>query len=868
MREDQTFKPLKPGTIHDLPQCELNYVYVTQQILPRLKKGNEDPPEDIFDVIERGPFVITGFIHMNEETQIRFAHTSRKTVFIKLRNVYLYKIEQLPSNSLLIWVVGQRALYAIRNVSDEYKETFDIVIEKANLYLYLRSIRKSETEDCIFTFPEYLEQISHVLGEKELVVKNKMIKYSKFLFFMMLDDVLLNWQTSLFFKDLKQLCNDSFKIAELNKKKVEILRNEAVNTLKLTNSFTDESIINNKQKLDDSFQLQHDFFNVEFLFKKSQNRILTYPFPRANAEGRKLYNDLKKALMYIPFKPEDLDIETAAIFLGNDLNSVNDMREKIKDHAEGLIDFIKISKKWEKSILFKQLIDISKGIDICLKETDSMFFKNEDSQKLYEKKNKIYHNTESIKNIPNKRTILDLNNSSAELSINNNVTYKTDLTSKKEFLYKITDQLISELIDSQKYAKKYNLKIFIDNITKNFKISYRATLKFILQNIEYFANLAIQKHTEIYKDLENMLIFKLNFLKNPKLKLSMNKQLKTSKYNILKSNASNFLEDSCFKNKKKLNKKKYIENEIHKSKNYNTPSDFETIIKDEILDPLDIIYKSSDTKLDLQKLNNISTNFKKNTECLKETISHDSYKSPFNINTTFNNKRNKLNLNLLKKHADFPKNEKEAYNNNPKQNTMNEFLSNTNLKHELLCEDTINKPNHKIISENLSVLIDKSPVSEKKNIITYSDFNKSNQEKNYLNTEVEADLQPFKFDNSATSNDSSFNKFTKILLESSLIRPGRGKPMLQIIPLPPTQPSQNSKLWFCPVKDCNYFSETFISNRIFKTIIKHLKYHRSILSSKDKYENSEHQLKNKLVRDFVDKIETITTVWNLQLNES
>lgn len=64
--------------------------------------------------------------------------------------------------------------------------------------------------------------------------------------------------------------------------------------------------------------------------------------------------------MYIPFKPEDLDIETAAIFLGNDLNSVNDMREKIKDHAEGLIDFIKISKKWEKSILFKQLIDISK----------------------------------------------------------------------------------------------------------------------------------------------------------------------------------------------------------------------------------------------------------------------------------------------------------------------------------------------------------------------------------------------------------------------------------------------------------------------------------------------------------------------------
>lgn len=149
MREDQTFKPLKPGTIHDLPQCELNYVYVTQQILPRLKKGNEDPPEDIFDVIERGPFVITGFIHMNEETQsilkilnikkindslVRFAHTSRKTVFIKLRNVYLYKIEQLPSNSLLIWVVGQRALYAIRNVSDEYKETFDIVIEKANLY--------------------------------------------------------------------------------------------------------------------------------------------------------------------------------------------------------------------------------------------------------------------------------------------------------------------------------------------------------------------------------------------------------------------------------------------------------------------------------------------------------------------------------------------------------------------------------------------------------------------------------------------------------------------------------------------------------------------------------------------------------------
>ncbi|KAG4306567.1 hypothetical protein PORY_000555 [Pneumocystis oryctolagi] len=867
MREDQTFKLPEPGTIYDLPQCELNYVYVTRQVLPKLKKENEESPEDIFDIIEHGPFVITGFIHMNEEIQciynvsniikihdnsVKFARTSRKTVFIKLRNVYLYKIEQLSNNSLIIWVIGQRALYAIRNVSDEYKETFNIVMDKANLYLCLKSIRKNETKECIFTFSEYLEQISYVYSEKILKIKNKLVKYSKFLFFMMLDDISLNWPVSLFFKGLKELCNDSFEAAKLNKKKVEILRNEAINTLKLNDSFINDDIINNGNALNDSFGLQNNFFNIDFSLTKSQNRILTYPFPRANAEGRKLYNNLEKALMHIPFKPEDLDIETAAIFLGDDLDSVDSMREKIKCHAEGLIDFIKISKKWEKSILFKQLIDISKGVDVYLRETDSMFL-NKNFKKIYDIKNKINPSVTPIKNISKKRNVSQLaNDSSTEL--NDDIDFKTNLLSKKEFLYKITDQLISEIIDSQKYSKKYNLKIFIDNITENFKISYEDVLKFILENIEHFVNLTIQKHTEIYKDLENMLIFKSNFSKESKFKSCVDDESKiSSKYDLSETNILNSIEDLSFKNKKRINKEKYVKSDVYEFQTYN---------KNKTLN-LDTICKSSDIELNSQEFNSMSINIKKTAECLKKAISHGSYKLLSNTNSIVN-KQNKLTLNSLRNSTTFLENKEYACNNSLKQNIMNDSLYDINLKYESSFENIMNKLNCKMTPENLRTLVDKSV---KKNT-TLVNSEKSDNKNDYFDTKIKTNLQLSEQDDPVINGDLSFNKFTKTLLESSLIKPGRGKPMLQIIPFPPTQPAQNSKLWFCPLKNCNYFSETFVSNRIYKTIIEHLKYHRNILSSKDKCEDSEnHKQKNETVRSFVDKLETIASLWNLQSNE-
>ncbi|KAG5439409.1 hypothetical protein PCANB_001983 [Pneumocystis canis] len=841
MREDQSFKPLKPGTIHNLPQCDLNYVYVTRQIPPRLKIKEEEPPEDIFDAVERGPFIITGFMYINEKTQVQFARTSQKLVFIKLRNIHLYKIERVSNNSLLIWVIGQRALYAIQSVSDEYKDMYNIIMEKANIYSCLRSIRENETEKCIFTFPDYLKQISYALNEKELEVKNKIIKYSKFLFSMMLDDIILNWSESLFFRDLKQLCNDSFKLAELNKKKVEILRNEAIDTLKLTNGFMDCSAENHEKKSDNFIQLQRNFFNIDFSFRKTQDRILTYPFPRANAEGRKLYNDLKKALMHVPLKPEDLDIEMAAIFLGNDLNSVNDIREKIKTHAEGLIDFIKISKKWEKSILFKQLINITKGIDICFKKTDSMLFKNEHCQKLSlynQKNNKINHDITLIKNIPRKRSISDLEESPLELKNNNNITRETDLTLRKEFLRRITDQLISELIDSQKCAKKYNLKIFIHNIIKNFKIPYEVILKFILGNIEYFISLTIQKHTEIYKDLRKMLAFKLYFSEDFGLKPTINKELKTlSTYNFSKSNLTGSIEDSYFKNEEKIKKKRYIEDDTYKSQDHQPSLKFEAVsTKNEILNLSNSEYKLSDIGLNSSKLNEISIDVKKSTEPSKEVISCNSHKSFFNIKSPSNNKQNKSNLDSIEKPVNLVKNNGNLYKNPPKLDTISKSSPNTNSQHKQLSNDTVDKLNCKMTPENLNFLVNKFANLEK-NITTLSNSNKNDNKDINSNTKAESDLKSLNSDNPIATDDLSFKDFSKTQLDFDLIQPGRGKPMLQIIPLPSTQSTQNSKL--------------------------------SILFSEDISRNSEHcQQNNEMVRNFVGKLETITKIWESKLNET
>ncbi|KTW29678.1 hypothetical protein T552_00887 [Pneumocystis carinii B80] len=840
MREDQAFRPLKQGTIDDLPQCELAYVYITRHAYSRLKIEEKDEPEDIFDAIERGPFVVTGVIRIIKDKQSQYRYNSEKIVFIKLMNVYLYKIERLSNNLLLIWIIGQRALYVIQSVCDEYKETYNIVTEKADLYSDLRIIRENETKKCKFTFHEYLEQISYVWEEEKSKIKDKIIKYSKFLFFMMLDDTILDWPKSLFFKDLVELCSDSFELAKLNKKKAEILRNNAIDILELTNGFsnTKDSFTENHDQELDNFQLQNNFFNINFSLKELQNDTLTYPFPRTNAEGRKLYNDLKKALMHVSFKPKDLDIDMAAIFLGNDLNSVNDMKEKIKSHAEGLIDLIKMSKKWEKSNLFKQLSNITKGIDIPLKKTKSMLLKNENQKKgLYKRKNRRMYNT-SFKKIDKEMSLFHLiDNSSSEGS--SNTTFQRNILSKKEFLQKIMNQLVSELIESQKYAKRYNLKIFIHNMTNIFKISYKTTLKFILENIESFIGLVTQKHTEIYKDLENMLIFKSEFLNNSKAKPSNKKHKDSSySYNLLKSNILDSIEDSSFKNKNESSKKSVTTDNTCESLDSKAALESNTIsTENKISDSLNNLYESPNMELNIQKFDNALINLRKTEKRLKEAISHNSSKSLFNTNSTFNNKK---------------ENEKE-YHNNSKSDVMNISSSDTNLKDNSLSNNIINTSNHETKSHDSDEMSDKSLVLSKKNITNSSNSNKNNDKNIYLNKKDES--------NDPVINDNyTFNQFKKSLFEFNLIQPGRGKPMLQIIQLPSTQPSQNSKLWFCPLKNCNYFSETLVPNKYFKAIIKHLKYHKDNFSSKHGHKNF-NQPQNNMVRDFVEKLETIAESW-------
>ncbi|EMR10349.1 hypothetical protein PNEG_01601 [Pneumocystis murina B123] len=839
MREDQAFKPLKPETINDLPQCELAYVYITRHVYPRLKIDEKDEPEDIFDAIEKGPFVVTGVIRIIKDEQSQYRHNLEKVVFIKLMNVYLYKIERLSNNSLLIWIIGQRALYVIQSVCDEYKETYNIVTEKADLYSDLRTIRESETKECKFTFHEYLEQISYVWEEEKSEIKDKVIKYSKFLFFMMLDDTLLDWPKSLFFKDLVELCSDSFELAKLNKKRVEILRNNAIDILGLTNGFSDTSMENHDQKLN-NFQLQNNFFNINFSLRKLQNNILTYPFPRTNAEGRKLYNDLKKALMHVSFKPKNLDIDMAAVFLGDDLNSVDDIKEKIKSHAEGLIDLIKMSKKWEKSNLFKQLNNITKGIDMPLKKTKSMLLKNENQKKLlYNRRNRIIYDI-PFKKIDKEISLFHLiDNSSSEGD--NNTTFQTNIHPKKEFLQKIMNLLVSELIDSQKYAKRYNLKIFIHNVTNIFKISYKTILKFILENIECIIGLITQKHTEIYKDLENMLIFKSEFLNNFKTKSLNNRKKKDSScsYNLLKSNILDSIEDLSFKNKNESSEKSITTDNTYESLDAKASLESNTIsTENKISNSLNNLYESSNIELNIQKFNNALINLRKTEKRLKNAISHNFSKSPFNTNSIFNDKK---------------ENEEKIYHNNPRPDIMSISSSDINLRDKPLSDNIINTPNNETKSYDLDKISSKSLISSKKNIINSSNSNKNHDKSIYFNKKN-------KSNDPVINDNSTFNQFTKSLFEFNLIEPGRGKPMLQIIQLPSTQPSQNSKLWFCPFKNCNYFSETLVPNKYFKAIIKHLKYHKDSFSSKHKHKNF-NQSQNNMVRDFVEKLETIAESW-------
>ncbi|QSL64848.1 hypothetical protein MERGE_002152 [Pneumocystis wakefieldiae] len=824
MREDQAFRYLKPETIDDLPQCELAY---------------KDEPEDIFDAVEKGPFVVTGVIRIIKDEQSQYKYNSEKIVFIKLMNVYLYKIERLSDNSLLIWIIGQRALYIIQSVCDEYKEIYNIVTEKADLYSDLRTIRESETKECNFAFHEYLEQISYVWEEEKSKIRDKIIKYSKFLFFMMLDDTLLDWPKSLFFKDLVELCGDSFELAKLNKKKVEILRNNAIDILGLTNGFSNTSMENHDQKLN-NFQLQNNFFNINFSLRKSQNNTLTYPFPRTNAEGRKLYNDLKKALMHVSFKPKNLDIDMAAVFLGNDLNSVNDMKEKIKSHAEGLVDLIRMSKKWEKSHLFKQLNNITKGIDIPLNRTKSRLSKDENKRKLsYNRRNRKIYNI-PFKKIDKKISLFHLvDNSSSEG--NSDTTFQANIHPKKEFLQKITNQLISELINSQKYAKRYNLKIFIHNVTNIFKISYKTTLKFILENIECIIGLITQKHTEIYKDLENMLIFKSEFLNNFETKPLNDRKQKDSSYsyNSLKSNISNSIENSSFKNKNESSKKSIITDNTYGSLDTKVPLESNTTsTENKISDSINNLYESSNIELNIQKFDSALINLRKTEKRLKNAISHNIYKSSFNADSTFNNKK---------------ENEKKIYDNNAKPNTMNISSSDTSLKNKPLCNNIINTPDNDTKFHDLDEISKKSLISSKKNIINSSNSDKNHDKNIYFNKKDESN-------DPVINNSPAFNQFTKSLFELNLIEPGRGKPMLQIIQLPSIQPSQNSKVWFCPLKNCNYFLEKLAPNKYFKAIIKHLKYHKDSFSSKYRHENLNEPQSN-MVRNFVEKLETIAESW-------